>query len=154
MRLTFVCWVLAASFAISSATERCTSLGFNADKLVCSTCELFVDSATLLEECKACCHVPTEDLYEHIVLEFDKRWMDYYDAIRTIAKEAKNKKDSGSIFQKVKIKTRFGARPTLHMYSAVGDDAPSDSISITNWSLDVIEDYIKSHLRVEKTVEV
>ena len=146
--------VLATTLPVRANTNDCVALGFNPDKLVCSTCDLFVESTILMEECKACCHVPSQDLYELIVLEFDKRWIDYHDPIRTITKEVKNKKkDSSSIFQKVKIKTRFGARPTLHMYSAIGDDAPSDSVPIMTWSLDVIEDYIKSHLKVEEIVD-
>ena len=144
----------------SASQPDCIALGFNADKVLCTTCEdVFAGSTTemaaLLEECQACCYVPQEDKYEVIVLEFDKRWIDYHDSIKAMVTEAKKKekdKDNSSIFQKLKVKTRFGARPTLHMYSQAGDDAPADSISVSSWQLHVLEDYVKSHLKVETAV--
>lgn len=39
------------------------------------------------------------------------------------------------------------ALPTLLMYKERTDDEPSQVISISSWSSDVLIDYVKSHLR-------
>lgn len=145
MLLCFLITLLVVAITATTTSQSCASLGFNPDVLRCDACStIFHWSQLLLEECLTCCTVPTEDKYALIVLEFDKRWIDYYESIRDIIKL--NKKNEGT-FSKITVKNRFGARPQLHLYSEVGDNSPTDSVSINNWSLDVVEDYIKSHLK-------
>ena len=132
------------SFSLHSE-NICLEKGFYSDTLQCKTCETLnqiVADAELYDDCVNCCIPPpvNENLYESIVLEIDKRYVDAYPSISSVLKKKKT--------LKLKLKYRFGVSPTLHLYQGRNDATAADSISISSWSQDTIEDFIKSHQKV------
>jgi hypothetical protein len=147
--IVLVCLIALAAVrltgAAAAAAVECANLGFT-EALECSTCESLA-AVGLGKECEACCHVPSEEKYALIVLEVDKRSLEFYSTIAEVVKEAK--KDDGGPFSDLVVRYQFNARPQLHLYVERDDEYPADSVSVYSWSKDVILDFIKSNKKDE-----
>jgi hypothetical protein len=152
----FIC--LLVLFSVVSS-ETCLAEGFGAN-VACGTCEHFntiggknggKSMVSVYEKCKECC---TEDdiidgesvkKYNLVVLEVDKRFVDFYPEflVKFIAKIKKQKKKSNS---NLLIRYQFGSRPTLLCYENKDDELPMDNLSIQSWDDDTLQDFLKTHL--------
>lgn len=131
--------------AAQQDSMQCTNLGFT-EALECSTCPSLA-AVGLGEECELCCTIPTDEKYALIVLEVDKRSLEFYGTIKEVVLESK--KNDGGPFSDLVIRYQFNARPQLLLYVEKDDEYPADSVSIYSWSKDVIKDFVKSNMKVE-----
>jgi hypothetical protein len=128
----------------------CKNVGFNKDTLQCTTCETLnkvVGDSDFYQECKSCCIVPTEEIYEKAVLEIDKRILTYAGDIKKVMKSVK--KEDKVDFE---VRYKFGSRPTLLMYKKRSDESPSESVSVGSWEESLLSDYLKVHLKEKAKV--
>lgn len=132
---------LIGSLGGESQQQQCSSLGFT-EALECSTCEA-LGAVGLSSECLACCIDSGEEAkYEAIVLEMDKRSLDFYPQISRVVSMSKKGQEP---FSSLKVQHKFNARPQLHLFLEKGDEFPADSVSIYSWDFEVINDFVKSN---------
>ena len=124
--------------------DKCIELGFNSNNLNCKTCDYILkilDHEATYKNCKLCCNEKVEEIYSYAVLEVDKRYLPFM-------------KDLSSIVQRSEelnlvIKNKYGGAALL-MYKDKSDKEPSESIIVSSWKVDMIEEYLKTHLVVTK----
>ena len=147
IKLGAILCTLGSIFA--SQTVQCSALGFT-EALECSTCEA-LGTVGLTSECLACCTESSEDAkYSTIVLEMDKRSLDFYPQISKVVSMSKKGEEP---FNELVVRYKFNARPQLHLFLEENDDFPADSVSVYSWDFEVIKDFVKSNMKESRTVE-
>lgn len=138
-----VCFILS-DVVISFNKDNCIELGYNINNLNCKTCDIILkilDHEKIYNDCKLCCTEKIEETYTHAILEVDKRYLPFMKDLSVIVEKANE--------LNLIIKNKYGAA-TLLMYKDKSDDEPSESIIVSLWRVDMIEEYLKTHLIVPK----
>lgn len=124
--------------------DNCVELGYNVNNLNCKTCDIILkilDHEKIYNDCKLCCTEKMEEIYTHAVLEVDKRYLPFMKDLSIIVEKANE--------LNLIIKNKYGAA-TLLMYKNKSDEEPSESIIVSLWGVDMIEEYLKTHFIVAK----
>ncbi len=124
--------------------DRCLSNGFNSLILQCNTCdhvaEILGDSSSAYLNCKSCCHAETvkaQEKFKKAVLEVDKRSLPFAPDLQAVVDMKKQ--------LKIQVRNRYGSARLL-MFREIGEDEPSEVLSVHSWTKDTFVDYFKTHL--------
>ena len=141
-----ICKALASS-------QVCTDYGFNSLTIKCDSCEdlkRIVGDDELYNNCIECCVKKAEtESYSKAVLEVDQRFINAFQHLPSIVKAIKDLSIS-SEKSALKIRYKFGSTPNLLLYKSKDDEEFAESISISNWSKDDFDEFIKE--RVKSTI--
>jgi len=140
--LIIVCFL--STVVKSFNKDNCSELGFNINNLNCKTCDTILkilDHEIIYNNCKLCCNEKIEEIYTYAILEVDKRFLPFMKDISLIVE----KSDELNLI----IKNKYGSA-TLLMYKDKSDEEPTESIIVSSWKMDMIEEYLKTHLVVVK----
>jgi hypothetical protein len=122
--------------------KKCLELGFNPQTLSCSICSKMnqiVNDESLTQECQNCCSeegLDAYETYELIVLEIDKNFLKQNEELSKFLK---------GIGNQIVLRHKYLMSPTLLMYQERNDLEPSRRINIASWSLEEIQEFLKSH---------
>jgi hypothetical protein len=150
----FVFLLLCISFGFLSLiaidSNRCLSLGFNTESLVCQTCDHLqrvLGDDELFNDCLSCCtKITEENLFSRVVLEVDDRFVPSFPNLPSIIKTIKDFRRKEENTKILKIRYRFGSPPLLKLFKGE-EETSSEVVPLHSWSLDDFTDYIKEHLK-------
>jgi len=145
LQLMLVLWpLLAVGFATVVAggrsPEECRAKGFDADSLLCGTCPKLEEatSAEVGQECLECCHSP----YRSVVLSATQVAFMRNNGLSDFVTNRKQKFARGVVEFEMSPQQQEQAKLILVPSSSDQEGGRAETVRITHWSANDIEDYI------------